>query len=260
MFQRFLLIGLLFISTSLTSKPNSSSTNKYIKSGENLTFIASFSVSGIMTDIAEVKMITSTVKTKTRELLRLKCTASTYSNWDAFFKVRDLYESYVNPITLLPSLFKRSIDEGGYKKQIKYLFKRNSNIAISTLNKKGRKDFKTNVPIDNSTLDIVSSIYNIRTLDYDNMSIGKIINKQLIVDSKVQTFSIKYLGKENIKVAKDGLKPCYKLSISFGGSDLEKIKGGKYIWITADSDRLPALIKANIPVGAIEIRLSNYTK
>lgn len=115
MFQRFLLIGLLFISTSFTSNPNSSSTNKYIKSGENLTFIASFSVSGIMTDIAEVKMVTSTVKTKTRELLRLKCTASTYSSWDAFFKVRDLYESYVDPLTLLPALLKEVLPKGDIK-------------------------------------------------------------------------------------------------------------------------------------------------
>jgi len=259
--QKILIIGLLFLCYSFTTNTISlSAPNKYIKSGENLTFIASFNVSGIMTDIAEVKMQTSTVKTKTRELLRLKCTASTYSSWDKFFKVRDLYESYVDPVTLLPSLFKRSIDEGGYKKQLKYLFKRNSNIAISTLNKKGRKNFKTNVSIDYSTLDIVSSIYKVRTLDFDKLSIEKNTTLKLIVDSKVQTVTVKYLGKENIKVANEESKPCYKLSIGFGGSEIENIKGSKFIWITADNDRLPTLIKANIPVGAIEIRLSNYTK
>ena len=259
MFKKISFIAILFTVFAF----NTSSTtveNNYIKSGEKLTFIASFNVSGVMTDIAEVRMETSTVKTKTRELLRLKCTASTYSSWDKFFKVRDLYESYVDPETLLPVLYKRSIEEGTYKKELKYLFKRKSKIAISTLNKKGYKDFKTEVPITDSTLDIVSTIYNARILDYENFSVGKKITKKLIVDSEVQTVTIEYLGKENISVSNYGKKECYKLSIRFGGNEIEKIKGGKYIYITADDDRLPALIEATIPVGRIQIRLSNYSK
>ncbi len=259
MFKKVSFIAVLFIVFAF----NTSSTlveNQHIKSGEKLTFIASFNISGVMTDIAEVKMETSTVKTKSRELLRLKCTASTYSSWDKFFKVRDLYESYVDIETLLPVLYKRNIEEGTYKKELKYLFKRKSKIAISTLNKKGYKDYKTEVPITDTTLDIVSAIYNARILDYENFSVGKRVIKKLIVDSEVQTITIEYLGKETVSMVNYGKKECYKLSIGFGGSEIENIKGGKYIYITADDDRLPALIEANIPVGRVQIRLSNYTK
>ncbi len=258
MFQKILYIS-LFIGVGLFSTSSTSVENKYIKSGENLTFTASFNVSGIMTDVAEVKMQTSTVKTKTRELLRLKCTASTYAKFDSYFRVRDLYESYVNPETLIPSLFKRNIEEGTYKKELKYLFKRKSKVAISTLNKKGRVNFKTNVPIDYNTMDIVSAIYSIRTLDFESFNIGKRVTKQLVVDSKVETVTVKYLGKEDIKVGKYGTKTCYKLSVGVGAG-LKNVKGGKYIWITADNDRLPALIKASVPVGNIQIRLTNYNK
>lgn len=259
MIQRILMLTLLFISMSFTTVTNPT-TNVYVKSGENLTFVASYNMSGIMTDIAEVKMVTSTVKTKTRELLRLKCTAATYSNWDSFFKVRDLYESYVDPVSLKPALYKRSIEEGTYKKELKYLFKRKSGIAVSTLNKKGYKDHKVDVAIDSKTLDIVSSIYNARILDYASMPKGSVTVLDVIVDSEVQTVSIKYLGKESVQVANEGKKECYKLSLGFGGKEIEDIKGGKYIWITADEERLPALIKADIPIGSIQIRLSNYTK
>jgi len=258
MYKKIAFLGLFILISAFSS--SSVNTNNYIKSGETLTYVASFKMSGIMTDIAEVKMQTSTVKTKTRELLRLKCTASTYSGWDNYFRVRDLYESYVNPETLLPVLFKRSIEEGTYKKNLKYLFKRRSKIAVSTLNKKGFNNYKVNVPIDYNTLDIVSAIYNIRTLDYDNFAVGKKVAKNLIVDSQMETITVKYLGKESIRVGKYGTKECYKLSVGFIGKGLEKAKGGKYIWITADDDRLPALIKATIPVGAIQIRLTNFTK
>lgn len=259
MYKKISFIAALFVVFAF-NKSSTSVENQYIKSGEKLTFIASFNVSGVMTDIAEVKMETSTVKTKSRELLRLKCTASTYSSWDRFFKVRDLYESYVDPETLLPALYKRSIEEGTYKKELKYLFKRKSKIAISTLNKKGYKDYKTEVPITDSTLDIVSTIYNARILDYDSFTVGQKTTKKLIVDSEVQTVTIEYLGKENISMDNFGKKECYKLSIGFGGSEIENIKGGKYIYITADNDRLPALIEASIPVGRVQIRLSNYSK
>ena len=259
MFKKVSFIIVLFIVFSFNTD-SSSVENQYIKSGEKLTFIASFNISGVMTDIAEVKMETSTVKTKTRELLRLKCTASTYSSWDKFFKVRDLYESYVNPETLIPVLYKRSIEEGTYKKELKYLFKRNSKIAISTLNKKGYKDFKVEVPITNTTLDIVSAIYNVRVLDYDNFAIGQKTTTKLIVDSEIESINITYLGKETIKVANSGSRVCYKLEIGFVGDGLKKAKGGKYIYITADNDRLPALIEANIPVGRVQIRLSNFSR
>ena len=259
MIQRILLITLFFLSTSFTNP--SSFSNKYIKSGEHLVFVASFKMSGVMTDIAEVKMETSTVKTSSRELLRLKCTATTYASWDAFFKVRDLYESYVDPTTLMPSLFKRSIDEGGYKKDIKYLFRRNSGIAAATYNRKGSNNVKTEIPIEDNTLDIVSTIYKARVLDYENMDIGQTISTDFIIDRKIQTAQIKYLGKETMKIAKYGSKECYKLSIGFVAADeLRNVKGGKFIWITADDNRLPVLIKATIPVGSIQLRLSNFTK
>ena len=68
--------------------------NNAFKAGEKLTFSASYNMSGILTDIAEVKMETSAVNTNGTTLYRLKCSAATYSNFDSFFKIRDLYESY----------------------------------------------------------------------------------------------------------------------------------------------------------------------
>ena len=95
-------------------------TNTFFAPNEKLTFTASYYMSGLYTDLAQITMHASLVKTKTSEYLRLKCIGSTFSSMDSFFKIRDLYESYVNPKTLKPSLFKRAIDEGGYVKNIKY--------------------------------------------------------------------------------------------------------------------------------------------
>ena len=100
--------------------------NNAFHADEKLTFTAGYSMSGIMTDFAQITMETSSVKTKSATLLRLKCKATTYSKWDNYFKIRDLYESYVSPSNITPYLYKREIDEGGYYKFVKYNFNHKS--------------------------------------------------------------------------------------------------------------------------------------
>lgn len=41
---------------------------------------------------------------------------------DAFFKVRDRYETYMDKDAMLPWLFVRRVDEGGYKFSQDYVF------------------------------------------------------------------------------------------------------------------------------------------
>ena len=64
--------------------------NNAFQANEKLTFTAGYNMSGLMTDFAEVTMETSSVKTKSSTLLRLKCKATTYTKWDNFFKIRAL--------------------------------------------------------------------------------------------------------------------------------------------------------------------------
>ena len=76
--------------------------NYAVGNNEKLVYTASYNMSGILNDIAQVTMETSTVKTSSATLLRLKCTATTFSKWDSFFKIRDLYESYVSSSSITP--------------------------------------------------------------------------------------------------------------------------------------------------------------
>ena len=93
---RISLLLLFLVSISLNAQNNA------IGVGEKLTYTASYNMSGILTDLAEVTMETSAVKTSKTTLLRLKCKATTYSKGDSGLKIRDLYERDVNPKTLTP--------------------------------------------------------------------------------------------------------------------------------------------------------------
>lgn len=224
-----------------------------IKSGEKLTFAASYNMSGLMTQLAQVTMETESVNTEKNNYLHLSCEAATFSKWDSFFKIRDIYESYVNPETLKPSLYKRNIDEGGFTKKEKYVFK-GTNVTSTTKRKNMAETVRT-FTIGGSTQDIVSLIYKLRTIDFSKMNPGQTTSMTVLFDEKQIGITIKYMGKENVSAGNLGKKDCYKLSID---AKTDKLKGTdkNLIWLTIDK-KIPALIKFSIPVGTGQLALSS---
>lgn len=234
--------------------------NKTIAFGEQLVFTASYNMSGLLTDIAQVKMETSKVKTSKSTLMRLKCTATTYKSWDGFFKIRDLYESYVNPKTLTPYLYKRDINEGGYYKFMQYKYNHKAKL-VKSIKRKKRKDGNTwdekkSIKIKPATKDLVSTLYYIRNLDIHKATPGDQQNFTVLFDNKENVITIKYIGKETIST-KLGRKECYKLAISIKGSNVLKGKNDNLLWLTADTNKIPVYAKFKIPVGNGELKIQS---
>lgn len=232
--------------------------NTAVKSGEKFIYAASYNMSGLMTQLAQVTMETETVKTSKNTLLHLSCQLSTYSKWDSFFKIRDIYESYVNPLTLKPSLYKRDIFEGSYSKKEKYVFKNDGKTIASTVSKKNKPEIKKTISIGSSTQDIVSILYKLRTIDFSSLKTGQVTTFVVVFDEKEMAVSAKYMGKETVSAGNLGKKQCYKISI---GAKTKILKGTdkNIIWLTADEAKVPALIKFSIPVGTGQITLTNAT-
>ncbi|MFZ4670871.1 MAG: DUF3108 domain-containing protein [Flavobacterium sp.] len=225
-----------------------------IKSGENLVFAGSYNMSGLMTQLAQVTMSTETVSTSKNPYLHLSCELSTYSKWDSFFKIRDIYESYVNPITLKPSLYKRSIDEGGWTKKEKYVIKNNN--VTSTSKQKNSPETKKTFTIGGSTQDVISLFYKVRTMDFSKFKEGQTISLMIVFDEKQVPVTLKYMGKETVNAGNLGKKECYKISIG-AKTDALRGKDKNLIWLTADAKKIPALLKFSIPVGTGQLVLTS---
>lgn len=225
-----------------------------VKAGERLVYAGSYNMSGLMTQLAQVTMTTENVKTSKNTYLHLNCELSTYSKWDSFFKIRDIYESYVNPSNLKPSLYKRSIDEGGYKKKEKYVFKGNS--VHSTVKKRTYPESQKNFSISGSTQDVVSLLYKVRSMDLSKFKEGQTQSLMIVFDEKQIPVTLKFMGKETVNAGNLGKKECYKISIG-AKTDALKGKDKNLIWLTADSKKVPALIKFSIPVGTGQLTLTS---
>ena len=225
-----------------------------IPPGEKLVYVGSYNMSGLMTQLAQVTLSTETVTTSKSAFLHLNCELSTYAKWDKFFKIRDLYESYVDPETLKPSLYKRSIDEGGYTKKEKYIFK--GNTVTSTVKKRNKPETTKTFTIGGATQDVISIMYKLRTMDLSKMKAGQTQSFTIIFDEKQIPVTVKLLGTDMVAAGSLGQKNCYKLSIG-AKTDALKGKDKNLIWLTADAKKIPALMKFSIPVGTGQLTLSS---
>ena len=249
---RFFALLLIPIVLSLTS----STTAITISENESLTFVASYNMAGTMTKMGEVKMTTARVTTKSKkEFLHLKFIASTYSSIDDFFKVRDLYESYINPTTLKPSLFNRSIEEGIYKKKVKYKFKWNESVVKTDIDKFDGYPSSNTTPIPSKVYDLVSAIYRVRKLDFRTKSPGYKAKLNVIVDGKIHQMLITYVGSSTKSVSGKGSVPCHELDLKIADGGLNKAQGKKRLWLTADNAQVPVLIEAHLPIGKVNLKL-----
>ena len=229
--------------------------NTAVGNNETLVYTASYNMSGVLNDIAQVTLQTSNVNTSKATLLHLKCKAVTYSKWDNFFKIRDLYESYVNPKSLIPYLYKRDIFEGGYAKTEKYTFNHKTNTVNTVLTKKGKSETKT-VSITANTKDMVATLYNLRLMDFEHMTVGSQKTFTVLFDRQAYKARITYLGKETLKTAL-GQKNCYKISLSSSDSKALKGQSGNLIWLTADTNKIMVYGKFKIPVGSGELKITS---
>lgn len=257
--MKHLAFFLVLISTYTYSQTDNVTA---FQAGEKLSFTASYNMSGLLTDLAQLNMEVNEVKTSKTTLWQLKCTAKTYSKWDNYFKIRDLYESYVNPKSLTPYLYQRNINEGNYFKFVKYTFNHKTNIVKSLVTKKARiggtYDQNKNITIKGSTNDLVTTLYKIRNSNLKNLSVGSSRKFSILFDREEKIVNIKLLGIESLNT-KIGKKQCYKLAISVSNTDVLKGNDDNLIWLTADENKIPVYAKFKVAVGSGELKINSAT-
>lgn len=173
----------------------------------------------------------------------------TNSSFDWFFQVRDRYESYIDEEAILPWLFIRRVNEGGYKTNQNQIFSQFKNSVDSD----GKKfDVPPNVQ------DMTSAFYFARTMDFTNAKEGDIFEFPCFVDNEVWPLKIKYLGKETIK-SDVGRIRCIKFCPVVQKGRIFKKEEDMTAWISDDKNRVPVRAEAKIAVGSVKMDLTAYS-
>lgn len=176
-------------------------------------------------------------------------TGTTYGFYDPFYKVRDKYETYVEENSLLPLVFTRDVNEGGYKFSEYVIFNHKTKTAKS---KKSTKKIPAN------TQDVVSAIYYARTLDYSNAKVGQKFYMHAFIDDSAYHCGVQFMGREVIKTDK-GKFNCIKLKPILVADRIFKSEDDMTMWVTDDENKIPVRIESGISVGKIRADLDTYS-
>ena len=172
-----------------------------------------------------------------------------------FFKVKDRYESYFDVDSGLPYRFIRDIDEGGHTKDIEIEFDQVNNKAhIYNKKHKKRKVVETKPNIQ----DMVSTFYYLRNnLNVDQLNEGDEVETDMFFDGENYGFKIRFLGVETIRTNFGKVK-CLKFRPYVMAGRVFKEEESLTLWVSADKNRIPLRVKADLAVGSLRADLEAF--
>jgi len=172
------------------------------------------------------------------------------------FKVKDHYESYFDKETGVPYKFIRKINEGGHTKDIEINF--NQEQKIAKVNDKKKKRVR-NIETEQNVQDMVSMYYHLRnSIDIESLKEGDEIKTTMFFDEDNYGFKLKYLGRETVEVDINGTEVKVK-SLKFRpyvmAGRVFKEEESLTLWVSADKNKIPLKIKADLAVGSLRADL-----
>ncbi len=230
--------------------------NTSVGPGEYLSYDVSYNLGPTWSNIALVTFVTTKEVLGGKEVLHMKLNGKTYPMYDHLFKIRDSYESWINPQTWEPIKFlqytvhnKNTILLSQFfypaKSFYSYTYKLNNN-AVD----------EGQVPIVKCMSDMVSATYLPRTLDLEKVQPGAVIPVSLVFYNNPVSLQMVAAGKGIIETPTGKKYVCRKFTIR-PNSKVYLLKEGSdvVVWLTADQNKVPVLVEAELIIGSVKIHL-----
>lgn len=221
-------------------------TNNAFKEGEVLTYRMHYGALNAGIAVLEVKP--QVLDISGRKVMHIVANGYTNGAADWFFKVRDRYETYLDKDAMVPWLFVRRVDEGGFKFSQDYTF--NHYTKKVDVGNGEKFDFPVGIQ------DMVSSFYTARSMDLSNAKAGDTFTLNSFVDKEIWPLKIKFIGREEIDTD-IGRYKCLKFRPVVQKGRVFKHDEDLNVWISDDKNHIPMRVQANIIIGSIKMDITS---
>jgi len=201
---------------------------------------------------AKVEIAKNITIVNNRPCYKINVTGRTVGPFDLISKVRDTWRSYVDTVAILPQVFYQSIQENKFKKEETVTFNHAKDQAIS----KVKEELKT-YPVPNNIHDIISGYFFLRTVNFDKVAEGEVIEVPTFFGGEVYKLRVRYVGKDVIKT-KFGKTRVLRLNPLIPDNKLFKGEGAMRLWISDDSNKIPLKVEVELVIGSLEMDLKSY--
>lgn len=245
------MMNRIFLAFALWISGIISAQMQHIKSGEKITYRIHYGIINAGT----AELVTTEENYKGKPHYHVVGKGNSTGVVNTFFKVRDIYESYIDTATGLPSFYVRNISEGGYRRHYETIFNHANKTLV--LNNKLKKETR-NFSITEGLQDMLSAFYYLRNMDQSKLKVGSQIKLNVWIDDEAYPFLLKVVGIEN-KKTKFGRIECLKIIPSVQSGRVFKEKEGVTMWVTNDQNHIPVELEAKLLVGALKASISDYS-
>lgn len=221
-------------------------TNTAFKQGEILSYRLHYGALNAGVAVLEVKP--QILDISGRKVMHIVANGYTNGAADWFFKVRDRYETYMDKDAMVPWLFVRRVDEGGFKFSQDYSF--NHYTKKVDVGNGEKFDVPPNIQ------DMVSAFYTARSLDLSNAKPGDLFSLTCFVDKELWPLKIKFIGRETIKTD-IGKYKCLRFRPVVQKGRVFKNEEDLNVWISDDKNHIPMRVQANVLIGSIKMDITS---
>lgn len=181
--------------------------------------------------------------------------------FDLITTIRDVWGTYLDTAAIVPHRFYQYIEEGRYRKKEIVDFDQLNNVATAhRLDRhSGELISKADFPVPYGVQDLVSGYYYLRTLDLASMKPDQIFPISGFFDDTTYVLQIQYLGKQRLKT-RIGEFDTHVLSPVMPKNKFFRGRNPVRAWISADQNKIPLKVKADLLVGAVEIDIRTYRR
>ena len=224
--------------------------------GEKVVYNAYYNWGIIWLHAGDVEFSVSAKKYNGLDVLHLYAWGTSFKSYDWIFKIRQKYQSYVDPETLMPLRYERDVVEGSYTAFEDYKFDYQNNQINTYVQKRQRPAVLNALPITPCLFDIMTAVYYFRSIDFNKYSAGEKIPINLLLDSQTYNLYIRYLGKEPVKTRSKQTFNCIKFAAQVVEGTVFEAGEQITIWVTDDKNKVPVQVEAKILVGSVKAILS----
>ncbi|MEY3419896.1 MAG: hypothetical protein RIR48_176 [Bacteroidota bacterium] len=151
--------------------------NTTVSNGEKLVFKAYYNWKFIWIPAGEAEFLFS----ETDDTYVITVTGKTYKSYDAFFKVRDFFQSEIDKNTMYPRRFVRIVEEGNYRRFDSLVFDQVRKKAVSFNGTNRATAVRKNISLQDCTHDLLSVFYFLRNIDVSKYHPGQMIPTKILL-------------------------------------------------------------------------------
>ena len=199
--------------------------------------------------------VTFTVKSETfrgKPAWHLKGTGKSFNSYDLLFKVRDYFDSWIDPESFRSYDFKRHVYEGGYTLLNTLNFDYNAQRIISNTKSNNNPQRTDTLPVRPCAFDMLSAIYYTRSLDYAELLANPATHLEVLIDDGYYDIYIRPVGREVVESTDGKRYRCIKFAAKMVQGTIFKGEEDVLVWVTDDANKIPIYIEAKIIVGTIK--------